>query len=143
MNDEKLNKFTNDFTNKYGIMLQEGIKGNNPNKVKVFVNRIITMIFEEIKARNPTFSLERITKTQNEAIYNAVLEQSYYVLINYDMYVFLGLEPTTGGIISQKEIDQRAISPLAKKMLSNAGLFYAGFSRGRFINKKYVDFWVQ
>lgn len=143
MTNKKLQEFTNDFRLNYGLDLNLAVKGNNEFKVLAFVNRIENIIYEEIKEKCPSFRHTRLGGAHKSAIYRAMLEQAFYTINNYDMNIFSGIDPVSGGVIPTKEIEARAISRLAKKILKNAGLFYAGIIPRSKDKIPFTTFWPE
>lgn len=131
MTEEKIKTFAKDFLFRTGLDLEKRLPANDleTNKVDAFVNRIEMMIEEEIMARNPNYvRLKRkgLSEIQNDAIYRAILEQSAYVFMVGDMNFISGYDPVSGVMTPLNEIRKRQLSPMAKKILTNAGMFYAG-----------------
>lgn len=141
MTEKKIEEFANDFYSQYGIQLENAISGNQPNKVMAFVNRIERVVYEEIKERCPTFRPEKLSEMQLNAIWRACLEQAYYMLNNYDMNIFSGIDPVSSVVIPIEEIRKRSFSALAKRILLNAGLFYAGIYRRTSTGMPFTTFW--
>lgn len=131
MTEEKIKTFTKDFLFRTGIDLEKRLPANDleTNKVDAFVNRIEMMIEEEIMARNPSYRRwkERgLSEAQEDAIYRAILEQAAYVFVVGDFNYISGYDPISGTLTPIDELRKRTLSPQAKKILMNAGLFYAG-----------------
>lgn len=141
MTENRIQKFANDFYQQFGLNLEQQIPGNQPNKLIAFANRIERIVYEEIKEKCPTFRHTRLSAMQRDAIWRVCLEQAYYQLTNYDMNVFVGIDPVSGSTIPLDEIRGRAFSPLARKMLVNAGLFYAGIYLRSADDKPFTSFW--
>jgi len=143
MTEKKVQQFANDFYQQYGIQLENAITGSQPNKVIAFANRIERIVYEEIKEKCPTFRHDRLSAIQLDAIWRACLEQAYYTLNNYDMNIFSGIDPVSGGVIPTKEIEARTISRLARKILKNAGLYYAGIIPRSKDDIPFTTFWPE
>lgn len=141
MTEKKVQQFANDFYQQYGIQLESAITGSQPNKVIAFANRIERIVYEEIKEKCPTFRHGRLSAIQLGAIWRACLEQAYYTLNNYDMNIFAGVDPVSSAVIPIDEIRKRSFSPLARKMLVNVGLFYAGVIRRSSDEAPFATFW--
>lgn len=134
MTEEKIKTFAKDFLFRTGLDLEKRLPANDleTNKVDAFVNRIEMMIEEEIKTHNPNYKRwkERgLSEAQEDAIYRAILEQAAYVFVVGDFNFMSGYDPVSGTITPIDELRKRSFSPLAKKILTNAGLFYAGLGR--------------
>lgn len=118
-------KFENDMLTQYDVNLQTKLAGGN-NKIAAFANRVEMIVDEEIKERCPNYLESELETLQTDAIWNAKLEQAFYLINNYDMTIISGVDAQTGQIMSIDEIRKRAFSPMAKKILSNVGLLYSG-----------------
>lgn len=143
MTDKKIIEFTNDFRLRFGIELDNAVSGDHANKVAAWINRVEEIIYEEIREKCPSFRHTRLGPGQLGAIWRAMLEQGYYLLNNYDMNIFGGIDPVTGGVIPLREIRERAFSPLAFRILKNAGLFYAGIVPRMPDDKLFTTFWPE
>jgi hypothetical protein len=127
---------------KYGVNLSTELKGNSEHKVSAFINRVEMVVYEEIKDRNPSFNESELEQIHLDNIWKAMLEQAYYMMNNYDMNIFSGVDPTNNNVMPISEIRKRAFSPLAKKILSNSGLLYSGLGRRNYYNYQYErSFW--
>ena len=117
--------FKKDMLNKYGIDLDIEL-----TKLKItsdiFYERIDEYIKEEIKTVNSTSDLDN--EVYEAIIYKAVLEQASYVIINGDITTAMGIDFQTGQMMALNEIRKREMSPNARRILKNAGLFYSGIS---------------
>lgn len=135
MTEEKINLFVKDFLFLTGISLEKRLRSgdNESGKLEAFVNRVEMIIEEEIKTRNPNYTRQLnhglITELQKEAIYKAMLEQATYIFSVGDMTMISGYDPVTGIMTPLNEIRKRTLSPMAKKILTNAGLFYSGIGQ--------------
>lgn len=125
MDLNNIEKFKNDMREHYGIDLDIQLEGNE-HKVEAFYRRVKMVINAEIKMCNPRFKEDRIKDWQVKEIWNAILEQAYYMMNNYDMNIVAGYDPINNTTIPIEEIRKRAFSPLARTILRNAGLMYAG-----------------
>jgi len=98
-----------------------------------FVNRVEKIIKEEIKSRSPNIDLNDLSALQTAALEDAILEQITYVLVNGDYSLIVGYDTANNSLAELKELRKRQWSPLAVKILTNAGLFYGGLDpRGRY-----------
>jgi hypothetical protein len=125
MTTAEIIEFEKDMLTQYDVTLQTKLSGGN-NKIAAFANRVEMIVDEEIKANCPNYLESELETLQTTAIWNAKLEQAFYLINNYDMTIISGVDPQTGQIMPIDEIRKRAFSPMAKKILSNAGLFYSG-----------------
>lgn len=131
MTEEKIKTFAKDFLFRTGLDLEKRLPANDleTNKVDAFVNRIEMMIEEEIKTRNPNYAIWKargLSEPQLDAIYSATIEQAIYMFSVGDFNLMSGYDPITGVMTPLEELRKRAFSPMAKKVLTNAGMFYAG-----------------
>lgn len=121
--------FANDMREHYGRDLDLELEGNE-HKVKAFFRRVKMVVMAEIKMANPMFRENRLNDYQKEHLWDATLEQAYYMLNNYDMNIVTGYDPISNSTVPIEEVRKRAFSPLAKTILRNAGLMYAGVGYG-------------
>jgi hypothetical protein len=143
MEQVKINQFKNDMLTQYGINLSTLLSGEG-EKEKIFINRVEMIVLEEIKSNNPTFRLDLMGLLELDAIYKAELEQAYYLCQNnnYDMNTAIGYDPINNTVVPINEIRKRAFSPLSKKILTNAGLFYRGLGNNKVDSYAYTrGFW--
>lgn len=119
--------FNNDIMLKYDVNLDIQLKGSS-NKVNVFFERVKMIVYQEIKSNNPSFNEADLDDVVKDELWNAILEQAYYLIYNYDMNIVGGFDPITGATVPIDEIRKRSFSPLAKTILTNAGLLYRGIS---------------
>jgi hypothetical protein len=121
-----VNDFKNDMLNKYGVDLEQELRGV---KIEAFYTRTRDILELEINSYNPRYSLYN-KDTYEPFIYKAILEQAYYTINNTDFSVITGINFQTGTIMPLEEIQKRVISPIAHNILKNAGLFFGGLSSG-------------
>ena len=95
MTENRVQKFANDFYQQFGLNLEQQIPGNQPNKLIAFANRIERIVYEEIKEKCPTFRHTRLSAIARRNL-AGVFEQAHYQLTNYDMNVFVGIDPVSG-----------------------------------------------
>jgi len=131
MTESKIEQFAKDFKFITGMDLERRLPDNDfdTNKVASFVNRCEMLVEEEIKARNPNYAIWKargLSEPQLDAIYRATIEQAIYMFSVGDFNLMSGYDPITGVMTPLEELRKRAFSPMAKKVLTNAGLFYAG-----------------
>ncbi len=119
-----MEQFKNDMLLKYGIDLEKSLIGEI--SIQALYTRTRELLILEIQERCPSFREEEDLANYENIIYKAVLEQAYYVLNNTDFSIASGIDFQTGQIMPIEEIRKRQLSPIAKRILSNAGLFYAG-----------------
>lgn len=119
-----MEQFKNDMLLKYGIDLEKSLIGEI--SIQALYTRTRELLILEIQERCPSFREEEDLANYENIIYKAVLEQAYYVLNNTDFSIASGIDFQTGQIMPINEIRKRQLSPIAKRILTNAGLFYAG-----------------
>lgn len=110
---------------------------------KEFIGRVADIVIEEIKTRSANSKRlidgEKLTERHITAINKAILEQIFYTAYAGDYSLIVGFNPDQNSVISLSEMRARQFSPLALKILTNAGLFYAGLDGSpRF---SYLDGW--
>jgi hypothetical protein len=130
-------QFQNDFMNKYGINLQTVLTnyhflgGDNNQKHLLFSERAEQMVLLKIGEYNPRFKLEKASEFQLEKIWEASLEQAFFMLMTGDTTLISGFDPVSGNLVSYEEIRKRQFSDVAYKILLQAGLLYAGLDSTR------------
>lgn len=116
-----MTNFKKDMINKYGVDLEQEL---NQISAEAFYTRTRDILVLDIKVQNPNFDEE---ETKNEPfLYKAILEQAYYTINNADFSQITGIDFQTGTIIPLAEIRKRDISPIAKRIMMNAGFYYSG-----------------
>lgn len=134
---EKREQFQNDFMNKYGINLQTALTnyhflgGDNNQKHLLFSERAEQMVLLKISEYNPRFKLEKASEFQLEKIWEASLEQAFFMLMTGDTTLISGFDPISGNLVSYEEIRKRQFSDVAYRILLHAGLLYAGLDSTR------------
>lgn len=134
---EKREQFQNDFMNKYGINLQTALTnyhflgGDNNQKHLLFSERAEQMVLLKISEYNPRFKLEKASEFQLEKIWEASLEQAFFMLMTGDTTLISGFDPVSGNLVSYDEIRKRQFSDVAYRILLHAGLLYAGLDSTR------------
>ncbi len=134
---EKREQFQNDFMNKYGINLQTALTnyhflgGDNNQKHLLFSERAEQMVLLKIGEYNPRFKLEKASEFQLEKIWEASLEQAFFMLMTGDTTLISGFDPISGNLVSYEEIRKRQFSDVAYRILLHAGLLYAGLDSTR------------
>jgi len=130
-------QFQNDFMNKYGINLQTALTnyhflgGDNNQKHLFFSERAEQMVLLKIGEYNPRFKLEKASEFQLEKIWEASLEQAFFMLMTGDTTLISGFDPVSGNLVPYDEIRKRQFSDVAYKILLHAGLLYAGLDSTR------------
>lgn len=119
--------FTNDMLTKYGIELELELSKRNLTPDGYYDN-IREFLIDEIESVNHTVDLTDNIYT--DVIYRAVCEQAKYELANPNLDIATGINFQTGQVMPTHEIAKRLLSPRAKRILANAGLFYVGLSIG-------------
>lgn len=137
MNSEKINQFINDFRDKYGINLDTELQnyhflgGYGNNRPIAFANRAEQMVLLKIGEYNPRFKLEKASEFQLEKIWEASLEQAFFMLMTGDTTLISGFDPVSGNLVPYDEIRKRQFSDVAYRILLHAGLLYAGLDSTR------------
>ena len=137
MNSEKINQFINDFRDKYGINLETELQNYHflgsygDNKHIAFASRAEQMVLLKIGEYNPRFKLEKASEYQLEKIWEASLEQAFFILMTGDTTLISGFDPVSGNLVPYEEIRKRQFSDVAYKILLHAGLLYAGLDSTR------------
>lgn len=137
MNSEKINQFINDFRDKYGINLDTELQnyhflgGYGNNRPIAFANRAEQLVLLKIGECNPRFRIDKASEFQLQKIYEAALEQGYYMLMTGDTTLISGFDPVSGNLVSYEEIRKRQFSDVAYKILLQSGLLYAGLDSTR------------
>lgn len=134
MTFQEANKFIDEYASYTGKDLNEVVKlhpqlsllfGNGA----AFVQRVERIITEEIKYRAPLVNLDDMSDIQKAALRNAITEQITYTVASGDFSLISGYNDVDNTSLSTKEIRQKMFSPLAIKILTNAGLLYSGLDR--------------
>lgn len=121
-------KFENDMLLRKGVNLANvvGDDDESGGKVERFIDRVLLIMETEVKKSNLKFQYQRVNTVQQEAFYEACLEQALYLIGTGDMNLISGYDPINNTVVSIDEIRKRAISPLAKSILKSEGLLYNG-----------------
>lgn len=128
------------FLEEYGYNLEDSSVlpdvGNftQSKKVERFFMRVNAIIEMHITKFNSNYNESKITDKQKEALDNAILEQSYYMLTAGDVTVMTGFDPVTNNIVDLDALRRRTIAPLAEQYLLKSGLLYRGI-RTKIITK--------
>jgi hypothetical protein len=96
-----------------------------------FVNRAESLIEEAIKSRAARYNKDNRSAAQKAAVKTAIFEQIIYMIAGGDFSLLTGYDDTNNSLADIRELRKRAFSPLAIKILENAGLLHNGM-RGRF-----------
>ncbi len=123
-------EFENDLLKNKGMNLQTRIDDDDdaPGKVERFIDRVVMLVENEVKRHNKRFDFNAAPEPQQQAFYEACLEQAMYLYLLGDMSLINGFDPISNTIIDIEEVRKRAFSPTAKQLLLNAGLLYRGLS---------------
>lgn len=130
-------QFQNDFMNKYGINLQTVLTNYhflgdyNTQKHILFAERAKQLVLLKIGEYNPRFKLEKASEYQLEKIWEASLEQAFFILMTGDTTLISGFDPVSGSLVPYEEIRKRQFSDVAYKILLHSGLLYAGLDSTR------------
>ncbi len=128
MTDTEIETFQQNFMEKTGIDLStcSQLRGDG-NRAKIFANRVEQIVYQQIKHACPGYSVEtELAPPQVTAIWDAILEQAYYMIDNYDMFIMSGIDPVNNTVMPIDEIIKRCFSKLALNILTDAGLQYRG-----------------
>lgn len=140
---ELVNTYNSKHKTPLGTSIEDSAQVNEMTEQE-FMERISTIIVEEIKSRSATarrlIDGEKLSATQIVAITNAILEQAFYVVYAGDYSLITGFNPDQNSTVNIQELRARQFSPLALKILKNAGLFYAGLD-GKPMSPLYEGWW--
>ncbi len=141
------NKLVNDYNNKHKKSLSESLSESpqvDEMSESEFIERVSLIIVEEIKTRSASarrlISEDKLSATQVLTIEKAILEQAFYIIYAGDYSLITGFNPDQNSIVNIQELRARQFSPLALKLLKNAGLFYAGLD-GKPMSPLYEGWW--
>lgn len=141
MTIEQANRINEQFHEQTNLNLDEEVSRNEQlsgiNSV-AFINRTEKIILEEIKSRCPKADLDNLNQRESAAIESAIIEQMTYMIVAGDFTLMSGYDPTSNGLTDINQLRKRQMSPLAIKILTNAGLFYSGVSpcRGGYFEER-------
>lgn len=141
------NKLVNDYNNKHKKSLSESLSESpqvDEMSESEFIERVALIIVEEIKTRSASarrlIDGEKLSATQVLTIEKAILEQAFYTVYAGDYSLITGFNPDQNSLVNIQELRARQFSPLALKLLKNAGLFYAGLD-GKPMSPLYEGWW--
>ncbi len=128
---EQRTQFQSDFFNKYGVTLSIEVQsypylGKSDSKHLLFAERAEQIVLLKIGEYNPRFRTIKASDYQKQKIWEATLEQAFYMLMTGDTTLISGFDPTTGNLVSLDEIKKRGFSEVALKILQQSGLLYGG-----------------
>jgi hypothetical protein len=132
MTPEQKQQFQSDFMTKYGINLQIGLSsyqylgGDNNQKHFLFAERAEQLVLLKIRECNPRFQIDKASNFQKKEIWEATLEQAFYMYMSGDVTLISGFDPTTGSVIPLDELKKRQFSDIARTILLQSGLLYGG-----------------
>lgn len=133
MTKEKIELFKTNYQELYGEELGVALD-NTPNSDSInevaFINRIERLIHTLIKKMSPTFDETNLSEYQEEQIWNAMLEQAFYVINVGDFTLFSGVDFTNNSAMDYNELQKRVYSPITLDILKSSGLLYTGLRRG-------------
>lgn len=131
MTEEQINRFRDEYENYTDFNLDEELSHFPQLRMtsKAFINRSLLLIKEEIHSRAARFEPDEWTDEQRAAVKKATFEQMTYMLASGDFSLLTGYDPETNTILDLKELRKRQFSPLAIRILENAGLLYGGMNR--------------
>lgn len=131
----KQEKFQVDYMQNYGEELQVALE-NTPTaeniNITAFINRIELLILTLIKKTSPLFDETKLSEYQEENLWQAMLEQAYYVINVGDYSIISGVDFINNSAMSNELINSKRYSPLAIDILKSSGLLYTGLRRGRY-----------
>lgn len=126
---EFINQFITDYNNKYDTNIENQLALlPRPMTSNAFVTRVSNYVDMFVKSHCPNFIEDCATTEQSEAIYNAKLEQAFYILWNEDLTIVNGIDFAKGTAVSQEVLQRAEMSRVAKMYLENAGLMYRGIN---------------
>ena len=126
---EFINQFITDYNNKYDTNIENQLALlPRPMTSNAFVTRVSNYVDMFVKSHCPMFIEDYATTEQSEAIYNAKLEQAFYILWNEDLTIVNGIDFAKGTAVSQEVLQRAEMSRVAKMYLENAGLMYRGIN---------------
>lgn len=141
--DDIINEFNSLHKKPLGEYLEESAQAQEMSELE-FTKRIALIITEEIKSRSAKARRliidGKLTATQFLAIKEAILEQMFYTINAGDYSLIIGFNPDQNSLVNLQELRARQFSPLAIKILKNAGLFYAGLD-GRTMTPLVEGWW--
>ena len=126
---EWINQFKTAYNNKYDCNMDNQLallpRSMSSN---AFITRVSEFVDLYIKEHCPLFVESMASTEQQQAIYNAKLEQAYYILWNEDLTIVNGIDFAKGVAISQDVLKKAEVSRMALKFLETAGLLYRGIN---------------
>ena len=126
---EFINQFITDYNNKYDTNIENQLALlPRPMTSNAFVTRVSNYVDMFVKSHCPNFIEDYATQEQSTAIYNAKLEQAFYILWNEDLTIVNGIDLAKGTAVSQEVLQRAEMSRAAKMYLENAGLMYRGIN---------------
>ena len=126
---EFINQFITDYNNKYDTNIENQLALlPRPMTSNAFVTRVSNYVDMFVKSHCPNFIEDYATQEQSTAVYNAKLEQAFYILWNEDLTIVNGIDFAKGTAISQEVLQRAEMSRVAKMYLENAGLMYRGIN---------------
>jgi hypothetical protein len=133
MTKENIEKFISDFNTYAGFDISGKLEADNPNVAEAFINRIEKQIELKISKHCPKYMYikNQLTEKQKQAIWDAMLEQTLFVLTTGDVTLMNGFDPVTNQMIDLTALRKRDLSPIAREILTAAGLFYRGITSRR------------
>jgi len=125
--------FINDFVTAYNNKFDTNIENQlallpRPMSVNAFVTRVSNYVDMYVKEHCPNYVEDLAVQAQKDAVYNAKLEQAYYILWNEDLTIVNGIDFTKGTAVSQEVLQRAEMSRMAKMYLEDGGLMYRGIN---------------
>lgn len=128
---EFITQFITDYNNKYDVNIETQLTLlPRPMTSAAFVTRISEYVDMYVTEHCPKYHDDFATQEQQKAVYNAKLEQAYYVLWNEDLTIVNGIDFAKGISLPQEVIKKSEMSRMARKYLETAGLLYRGINGG-------------
>ena len=126
---EFINQFITDYNNKYDTNLNNQLALlPRPMSANAFVTRVSEFMDMYVKRHCPNYIESFATQDQQKAVYNAKLEQAFYILWNEDLTLVNGIDFAKGTAISQEVLEKAKVSKMAEMYLENNGLMYRGIN---------------
>lgn len=126
---EFINQFITDYNNKYDDNLNNKLALlPRSMSANAFVTRVSEFMDMYVKRHCPMFVEDLGTEEQRQAIYNAKLEQAFYILWNEDLSLVNGIDFAKGTAIPQEVLENAKVSKTAKMYLEDCGLMYRGLN---------------
>lgn len=121
--------FITAYNNKYDTNIENQLALlPRPMSAAAFITRVSNYIDMYVKEHCPNYVEDMAVQDQRDAVYNAKLEQAFYILWNEDLTIVNGIDFAKGVAVSQEVLQRAEMSRMAKMYLENAGLMYRGIN---------------